>query len=187
MCAATTLLLLLVACGCQSPWVVIQSAEPNPLRNQKQFDLRPLEMKDVMVDDRTEENFKSTKNPDQVKNWEGDKAAIQELFTKTLIEQAAHQHVTISQPISNGTYTIEPTVITVDNGYYTIPAWNAISRIKMRIRILGPDGKVVDEIVIQDSQTFDAISETSPRRSVANAPNIWKNALVVSRSFRPWL
>ena len=48
-------------------------------------------------------------------------------------------------------------MITVDNGYYTIPAWNAISRIKMRIRILGPDGKVVDEIVIQDSQTFDAI------------------------------
>src|SRR5213596_387257 len=68
---------LLLVSGCQSPWVVIQSAEPNPLLNQKQFGLRPVEMKDVMVDDRPEESFKSTKNPDQIKNWEGDKLAIQ--------------------------------------------------------------------------------------------------------------
>src|SRR5690349_8961776 len=110
MCAATSLLLL--GSGCNTPWTVIQSADPNPLRNQKQFGLRAVEMKDVMVDDRTEENFKSTRNPDQIKNWEADKAAIQQLFAKTLIEEAAHHRITISQSAANGGYAIEPTVIT---------------------------------------------------------------------------
>lgn len=167
VCAAAAGLLLLVS-GCQSPWVVIQSAEPNPLQNQKQFGLQSVEMKEVMVDDRTEENFKSTKNPDQLKNWEGDKAAIKELFSKALIDDAAQQGITISPMASNGLYTIEPTVMSIDNGYYTIPAWNAISRIKMRVRIKGPGGKVLDEIVIQNAQPFDAITAAATGTRLRN-------------------
>src|SRR5437764_3623238 len=114
-------------------------------------------MKDVVVHDRPEENFKSTKNPDQIKNWEGDKLAIQELFAKSLSEEAAHHGISISEASPNAQYTIEPAVILVDNGYYTIPAWNAISRIKMRVRIVGSDGKTLDEILIQSSQPFDML------------------------------
>ena len=158
-------LALSMVAGCQSPWDVIQSADPNPLRNEKQFGLRPVEMKGLMVDDRTEENFKATKSPEQIRNWEGDKTAINELFARGLTEEAGKAGIVVSPESTNSTnFTIEPTVILVDNGYYRIPAWSAISRIKMRVIIAGPDGKAVDEIVIQGSEEFEIITAASGTR-----------------------
>jgi len=143
--------------GCQSPRTLTQSAAPNPLRNQKEFALRPVEMTGLMVDDQTEENFKASKKSVQIRNWDGDKVAINGLFEKSLTAGASRAGISISPQSTSPRFTVQPAVILIDNGYYKMPVWNAISRIKMKITILDPDGKIVDELVVQDSEPFDAI------------------------------
>jgi hypothetical protein len=151
--AAASLLLL---GGCKSP-EVNQSGGPNPLLHQKHFGLGPMEMKDLMVDDQTEKDFEATENPDQIKNWEGDKLAIQQLFARRLMEDAAKYGISISETTPNALYTLEAALIAVDHGHYTVPAWKAVTRMKLKVRIVGPDGTIAHELILQSSEQFHAV------------------------------
>jgi hypothetical protein len=69
---------------------------------------------------------------------------------------------------AGGAFSIEPSIDQIETGYYRIPAWNAVARIYMTLRIVGAGGQVVDELRLMDRKGFDAISASTANIRLTN-------------------
>jgi len=54
--------LALFVSGCGPHWTVVKQASPNPLVGQQQFALEPTSFEGLMVQDKTEADFKSSRD-----------------------------------------------------------------------------------------------------------------------------
>src|SRR5262245_56927089 len=83
MIIAVTLILAISGCGTTGDSTPSTAGSgPNPLRGQTRFAVEPIDMSSMTVDDVMEKEFLASRKPQQVTSWEGDKAGIQENFTK---------------------------------------------------------------------------------------------------------
>lgn len=139
------------------------------IRGIKEFTLEPVKIEIITVDDLKEEDFKSKKEPNQLRQWEDDKDAIKSRFATSLKETATSAGLTISDSAAGQHYTIRPVVTKIDNGYYRIPPWNAVTRVYVHITILDPAGKTVDETDALGSQTFELYAADSGGRLRSSA------------------
>src|SRR6185436_3871044 len=124
-----TMAMLLVGCA-GSKTNVVKSANPNPFQHQKEFVVEPVRYVDLVVDEKPEKEFLAGKNAESLASWAADKKAVDEVFRKTVIEEAGRAGITVRHPGSAAYCAIRPTIKWVETGYYRIPAWNAVTRIK---------------------------------------------------------
>ena len=148
--------IFIAACGKDIKTNVVKSAAKNAFAGQNQFSAQPILISDLQVDGKSEAEYIAKKSPKTIKGWEYDKSSLNEAFQKSLRERAAKAGITI---VTGGTtlFSIRPIVSWIETGYYRLPAWNAVSRIKMNVAIVDAKGSVQEEIIIEDRIAFDAI------------------------------
>ena len=73
--------------GCQK-WTVVKQAEPNPFIGQTKFHVAPISYEGLMVQDRSEAQFKADRDADQNKNWDNDKQHVSDTFSAEIKDEA---------------------------------------------------------------------------------------------------
>lgn len=147
-------IVVFVITGCETSPTI---SGPSNIRGVKEFALEPVNFEKAVVDGVSEDEFKASKNPDQIHNWEGDKVAIKERFAASLKQTLARNGLSLLEQAGGQHYTIHPVVTVLENGYYRLPAWTAVTHIYMRITVVDSDGKTVDQTSVHGSQSFDAL------------------------------
>ncbi|HZN40523.1 MAG TPA: hypothetical protein VFD82_17090 [Planctomycetota bacterium] len=175
-----TVALALLPIGCTSAsFEVIRSVDPSPYSKASAFAIQPIRYVDLKVDDKPEADFiASRKSGEEADKWGVIKANIQDRFSKKLsaelaiagVAGAAGATVGVAEAAAGAgsAFSIEPSIETIETGYYRIPAWNAVARIYMTLRIVGPGGQVVDEIRLMDRKGFDAIAASTANIRLTN-------------------
>jgi hypothetical protein len=174
-----TVLLALLPIACTSAsFEVIKSADPSPYSKASAFSIQPVRYVDLKVDDKPEADFIATQKAGEADKWAVIKTNIQEAFSKKLAAELAVAGVAGSPgaPVgaaeaasgSGSAFSIEASIDTIETGYYRIPAWNAVARIYMTLRIVGAGGQVIDEIRLMDRKGFDAIAAPTANIRLTN-------------------
>ena len=173
-----TVTLALLPIGCTSAsFEVMRTVDPSPYSKTSAFSIKPIRYVDLKVDDKPEAEFVAGQD-EKADKWELIKANIQERFsTKLAAELAvggvagvAGATVGVAEAASTvwGPFSIEPSIDQIETGYYRIPAWNALARIYMTLRIVGAGGQVVDEIRLMDRKGFDAMFASTANIRLTN-------------------
>jgi hypothetical protein len=156
-----TLVLLGTACSSASVKVLAE-ASPNPFSKTATFHLAPVEFVGVKVDERSEDDYiahsKEHERERKSEQWTQIKANVQDRFATTLAAALREEGLAVADDAAPGAFTVRPTIDQVETGYYRIPAWNAVARIYMKLEILGPDRRVLDELRLSDRCPFDVMS-----------------------------
>jgi hypothetical protein len=171
--------LALLPIGCTSAsFEVIRSVDPSPYSKTSAFSIKPIRYVDLRVDDTPEADFIAGKTSDESDKWEVIKANIQNRFSTMLAAElamggvagtpGATAGVAEAAAGAGGAFSIEPSIDQIETGYYRIPAWNAVARIYMTLRIVGAGGQVVDELRLMDRKGFDAISASTANIRLTN-------------------
>ncbi len=147
---ATALAAAPLLVGCGPKWIVLTQATPNPLLNQNKFGLMPVEYTGLIVGEKSEADYLSSKDEETRASWAGDKAGIDTELGKVLTEKAAESGITIVKATgpADAPFMIRPKVEFIEPGIYTY-VYNKPSEVRMKVQITTPDGKVVDEIAIK--------------------------------------
>ncbi len=142
--------LALTAAGCAPPWQVILEAVPDPFINQRRFAVLPVDFTGLRVGDVSEGEFLTSKDPDQVRSFAGDKQGINAEFTRALIESAHNEglDVIMATGPTAAPYFIRPSIAFVEPGYEAV-VFRKESVVDMTFRITTPDGRVLDEVKIR--------------------------------------
>lgn len=164
----------------------LHQASPNPMAGAKRFEIRDVEYVNLMVDGKSETVYKAGIGQEAFADWDEDKYWIAKYFTDNVKSTAGSEGVSVSQNDRSAPFVIVPTVSMIDTGYYRIPAWNAVSRVNYRVRILDRSGKRIDELEAVHGIPFDAMfaPSTSGRlQNVAEALGEAVGEYVVERSY----
>ncbi len=164
--------------GCASHLEVLRQATPNPFEKAAAFSVLPIRMSSLTVDGMPEAEFKNSKRAEAVASWDTDKKSVNDMFLKTLVETAKRSGIEVSESSSSAPFTIEPRIDAIETGYYRIPAWNAVTRITVNMKILDKNGNVLDEVLVKDSAAFDVFSPDTGGRMRAVARVIGEQAAV---------
>jgi hypothetical protein len=144
---ATALSTVLAGCGGGPQWIVHSQATPDPFLNQKSFAVLPIDYTGYMVGGKTEADYLSEKKPDQQDSYQADKAAINDVFTGVLQAKSSAAGIQIVPGTGpqSAPFQIRPTITWLEPGYYAgVSA--APAELKMVLRVTSPDGKVLDEV-----------------------------------------
>ncbi|MCS6915353.1 MAG: hypothetical protein RMK29_21660 [Myxococcales bacterium] len=136
---------VLVGAGCAPAWTVVKQANPNPITPQTSLAVEPIRFEGLMVGKKTEEAYLADKKPEQQESWKSDLAAMQQIFSSTLVEQAKGLQVVAGAPEQGGPYLIKPAVTFIEPGVFTA-MFNIPSQVHMTLQVADPQGAVVDEI-----------------------------------------
>jgi hypothetical protein len=154
--AATTLI------GCRPPWAVIVQTAPDPFLGQRHFAVQPIDFTALTVGDTPEPVYLAGKDAGQRASFAADKEALNERFLQQLITDAGEagiQVVPATGP-ADSPFTIRPSVSFIEPGFYAFVA--AIpSHVRMNVRILAPDGRVFDEIVLNHFTPSDMFARAA--------------------------
>jgi hypothetical protein len=135
--------------GCGPPWQVIVQAAPDPFMGQRRFSVLPIDYAGLMIGRKPEPVYLSEKDPKQQASFAEDKAALNERFLETLqgISRETGIDVVPATGPGDAPFQIRPTVSFIEPGFYggvvSMP-----SMVHMTVRIVTPDGKVLDEIAL---------------------------------------
>ncbi len=166
--AVTVALFSLALIGCGPPWVVVMQTTPDPFVNQSKFSVLPIDFTGLEIGEKPEGLYLSEKNPEQRESFQGDKAGINEEFTKTLIGKARELglDVVLATGPNDAPFQIRASVSWIEPGFFT-GFVNAPSQVRMKLRIMTPDGRVLDEIGMKhhtDASLFAAASGSRFRK-----------------------
>jgi len=155
--------LVLSGAACASASVkVVTQASPNPFSKSSVFHVQRLQFVDLKVDGRTEAEYMEQGKEDarekKAEQWSEIKTNVQDRFATTVAAALRGEGIVVADGAGSGAFVVQPIVDQVETGYYRIPAWNAVARIYMTLKILGPDQSVVEELRLSDRCGFDAIS-----------------------------
>jgi len=136
--------------GCAPTWHVVVQAAPDPFLGQKKFSVLPINFGGLHVGGKTEEQYLSEKTEKQRASFAEDKAAFNEKFTSELLAHGRDAGVEIALATGPGDapFMIQPSVGFLEPGFYVGVA-SAPSRVEMSVKITTPDGKVLDEILLE--------------------------------------
>lgn len=149
--------LLITACA---PWSVVQRAEPNPLAGQKTIAVLPLDWSEVMIDGLTEQAWDDTNDAAMKREWVADRALAAGEFQNGLYGGLAGklQIVPGAAPFtikSSATFLktggLRPLILTV------------------RAQLIGPDGRVLDEIEIEKKESKGGLEWGAFRKRLLRA------------------
>lgn len=135
----------LVGAGCAPAWTVVRQASPNPITPQTSLAVEPIRFEGLMVGKKTEEAYLAEKKPEQQASWKADQAAMDQVFSSTLVSQARGLQIAAGAPEQGGPYLIKPAVTFIEPGVFTA-VFNMPSQVHMTVQITDPQGAVADEI-----------------------------------------
>ncbi len=139
--------LFLVACG--PPYKVITQANPNPFIGANKFVVMPIDYSNLHIGSKTEAEYASSKNEKQQGSFEGDKEGINNEFAQNLKIKALDEGINVDVAAGEvKTFVIKPVVSFVEPGFYAYVAAHP-SKVTMTVKITGPDGKELDEILVE--------------------------------------
>jgi len=138
--------------GCGPKWIVLTQAAPNPLAGQAKFGLMPVDYTGLIVGEKSEAEYLSSKDEETRGSWAGDKSGIDNELAKRLMERTIEAGITVVKATGPGDapFMIRPHVEFIEPGIFTY-VFNKASQVRMRVQITTPDGKVIDEIAIKHS------------------------------------
>jgi hypothetical protein len=133
--------------GCGPRWRVITQATPDPFVNQRHFAVLPIDYTGLRVSGQSEPHYLSDMDPEERYTFQSDKVAVNEAFEKALTERAAEDdiEITASAEPTSAPFLIRPYVSFMEPGFYAVVTM-ASSEIKMTVRIMTPEGKILDEV-----------------------------------------
>ena len=166
--AVTFALFSLALIGCGPPWVVVMQTTPDPFANQGKFSVLPIDFTGLTIGEKPEGLYLSEKSPEQRESFQGDKAGVNEEFTKALISKARDLgvDVVLATGPDAAPFQISASVAWLEPGFFA-GVIGAPSQVRMKLRILTPDGRVLDEINMKhhtDASLFAAASGSRLRK-----------------------
>jgi hypothetical protein len=147
--------IVVTACG-GANLTVVKSAGKTAYAGQKNFSAHPIIITNLQVDGKPEAEFLARKSPKFMSGWEADKSSLDGNFQKSLPERALKSGITITSGDA-APFIIHPSISWIETGYYRIPAWNAISRIKMNVTITDSKGVLLEELNMEDKLHMDVM------------------------------
>lgn len=156
-------LLVLALVGCAPRWVVRQQAMPNPLLQQRKFNLEGIHWEQLRIGGKTEAEYLAGKNAEQQQSFQGDKKMFEERFVGALTGKTEGVQFVPAPPGEGGLYIVRPVVTFFEPGYYVgVSAMD--SEADVTVQIFSPDGKLVDEITIHSRIAATITSPSSGDR-----------------------
>jgi hypothetical protein len=151
--------------GCGPKWIVVAQAAPNPFVNQSRFSVLPVDFRGLEIGDKPEAVYLAEKSEEQRQSFLGDKAGMNEEFTASLIKQARELglDVVLATGPNDAPFQIRPSVAWLEPGWY-IGIMSAPSQVKMRLQIVLPDGRVLDEILMKHATPGNITTAASGTR-----------------------
>jgi hypothetical protein len=161
--------------GCGPPWTVLIQAVPSPMAGQTRFAVLPVAMPNLQVGDGSVRDHLADKDAEQRASWAEDMGAINEEFTRHLIDAAAEEGISVVPATGPGAapFEIRPEVIFVEPGYYVGVSAGA-SKVKMMVRVTQSDGSVLDEILIEHSTPGSLSNPSATNRLRDDAEGLGK-------------
>ncbi len=129
--------------GCARPWTVMSQASPNPMSAQSTFTIEKLTFEGLRVGEKSDAQYAAEKKDETAEAWEGDKAEMIEAF--------GHGFMDSREPIKigdGGSFRVKANCAFVEPGFYAYVA-SSPATIRVRARVLDPQGQLVDEIEIK--------------------------------------
>jgi hypothetical protein len=125
---------------------VVQTV-PDPFLGQRKFSVLPIDYSGLMVGNKPEPVYLSEKDPKQQASFLEDKAALNDRFLELVRARAREGNVEVVPATgpADAPFMIKPHVAFVEPGWYAGVA-GAPSMVHMNVRIMAPDGRVLDEI-----------------------------------------
>lgn len=151
-------LLVLALVGCSPRWVIRQQAVPNPLLNQRKFNLEGIHWDQLRIGGKTEAEYLGGKDAEQAASFQSDKRSFEEKFVGALTSRSEGIQYVPAPPGEAGAFIVRPIVTFFEPGFYVGVA-HRDSEADITVQIFSPDGKIVDEITIH---SYVAATMTSP-------------------------
>jgi hypothetical protein len=145
--AVSVALFSLALIGCGPPWVAVMQTTPNPFVNQSRFSVLPIDFTGLEIGEKPEGLYLSEKDPEQRESFQGDKAGVNEEFTKALMSKARELGIDVVMATgpNDAPFLIRASVPWIEPGYFA-GIMGAPSQVRMRLQIMTADGRVLDEI-----------------------------------------
>jgi hypothetical protein len=143
--------------GCAPPWHVIAIAVPDPFLGQRKFGVTPIDYTGLMVGRKPEPVYLADKEPKQQASFQEDKVGLNEKFLEHLIVKAREAGIEVVPATGPGAapFVIQPHVGFVEPGFYG-GVVSAPSEVHMIVRIVGPDGRLFDEVEFAHATSPDS-------------------------------
>jgi hypothetical protein len=161
----TFALFAFVLTGCGPRWVVVAQAAPNPFVGQGRFAVLPVDFAGLEIGAKPEAIYLSEKSQEQRDSFMSDKAALNEAYTGALISQARALgvDVVLATGPNDAPFQIRPSVAWLEPGWFG-GIVSAPSQVKMAVKIVLPDGRVLDEIRMMHATGASFITAASGTR-----------------------
>ncbi len=139
---------LLIGCGGHT-WHVVAMAAPDPFLGQKKFAVLPIDYADLHVGAKSEAQYLGEKDEKQRASFAEDKVALNDKYVEELMVHAreAGVEIVLATGPADAPFMIRPSVAFLEPGFYVGVA-SAPSHVEMSVKITTPDGKVLDEVLL---------------------------------------
>ena len=163
--AITVILFALALIGCGPPWVVVMQTTPSPLVNAPKFSVLPTDFTGLTIGSKPEGEYLAGKDAGQQQSFAADKAGINEEFVNGLIKKAREDgiEVVLGTGPGDAPFQIHPSIAWIEPGFYAYVV-SAPSRVRMKLQITAPDGRVIDEITMQHATGATLLNPSSGGR-----------------------
>jgi len=167
--------LALLAAGCRNQWRIVMEAHPDPFVNQTKFALLPIEYSNLHVGEKTEAQYLSEKAPETQESFQTDKVALNEEFARGLIDGVREEgiEITLASGPGDAPFTIRPYITFIEPGFYAYFTTKP-SKVEMALRITAPDGKILEEIILDHSTPATITNPSSGGRLRADGAGLGK-------------
>ncbi len=129
------------AAGCGPQWIVVRQAAPNPMTPATPFFVADVSLEGLVVGNKSEAEWMSTKSAETRDKWAGDKVAMNEQFSEGF-ESGRHELARVAGP--QGAFVVRAHFDRYEPGYNVgISASNGT--IDATVDIFDPAGQPVDE------------------------------------------
>lgn len=167
--------LALLATGCRNSWRVVMEAHPDPFVGQHNFGLLPIDYTNLHVGGKSEAQYLAEKAPENQQSFQTDKEALNEEFTRSLIDIVRDDgiNIVLASAPGDAPFTIRPFVTFIEPGFYAYIA-NKPSHVEMALRIVTPNGQVLEEILLDHSTPASLTNPSSGGRLRADGSGLGK-------------
>jgi hypothetical protein len=156
--------LLLLLCGCGTPWHVVRQADPNPFLGARQFALQPVAFSNLVVGKIPESTYLERKDPKQQESWQADKQALNDLFAKQLQRSLKGPGYVLT---NQAPFTISPRVSRIEPGSYAYP-----TEISLSVCLLDANGQTLDEVFFYQGVAFELIGGAASGQRIRTASQL---------------
>ena len=140
--------------GC-TPWKVVRQAVPNPFVGETRFHVAPIDYSDLMVQHRTEREFKADRDAEQNQRWDRDKQKVNATYRAETASEVSG--IQILDAPAQGVPTVRSRITNMHGGI-SLGLTSTAARIEMTVQLL-KNGQVMDEILIaQETSQSEGVS-----------------------------